>query len=195
MLLSPRFEDALKYAAIVHAGQMRKGTDIPYFAHLLAVTSLVLEYGGDEDAAIGALLHDAGEDAGGDNRIADIGCRFGHSVAEIVIGCTDTTVQPKPPWRERKEKYIAHLATATAATLLVSCCDKLHNARSIVADLRVHGATVWDRFKGGKDGTLWYYKTLAATFDQLNVPKPLVHELDRTVKRMQKLANRGSADS
>lgn len=153
------------------------------------MASLVLEHGGDEDAAIGALLHDAGEDAGGDNRITDIGIRFGHSVARIVTGCTDTTITPKPPWRKRKEDYLEHLQSADPSTLLVSCCDKLHNARSIVTDLRDQGDQLWSRFKGGKDGTLWYYKELAERFSRLVVPKSLVEELNCTVTTMRQLAD------
>ncbi len=139
MNLSPRFESALSYAAVIHAHQQRKGTGIPYLAHLLAVTSIALEHGATEDEAIAALLHDAGEDAGGRGRIEDIRQRFGDAVADIVQGCTDTEVTPKPPWRKRKEDYIAHLADASPSTLLVSAADKLHNARAILSDLRVHG--------------------------------------------------------
>ena len=118
-MLTTRFEHALQYAIIVHAGQVRKGTQIPYISHLLAVTSIVLEHGATEDEAIGALLHDAGEDAGGEARIVDIAVRFGDNVAAIVRGCSDTTASPKPPWRQRKEAYIAHLHEATAAMILV----------------------------------------------------------------------------
>ncbi len=109
MNLSPKFELALSYAVVVHAGQQRKGTGVPYIAHLFAVASIALEYGATEDEAIAALLHDAGEDAGGRGRIEDIRLRFGDAVADIVQGCTDTEVMPKPPWRKRKEDYIAHL--------------------------------------------------------------------------------------
>lgn len=189
MILSPRFEEALQYACIVHAGQTRKGTSLPYVAHLLAVTALVLEYGGDEDSAIGALLHDAVEDAGGKNRLDDIRSRFGEAVAQIVEGCTDTMETPKPPWLERKRQYISHLPSAPAPTLLVSCCDKLHNVRSIVADLRTSGESLWGRFNGGKDGTLWYYEQLVSCFSQLDVPEPLVSELSRNVQQMRDLAS------
>ena len=156
LTLSRRFEDALTYATVIHAGQLRKGTGIPYIAHILGVTAIALEHGADEDEAMAALLHDAGEDAGGLGRIADIRTRFGSKVADIVAGCTDAVTLPKPPWRERKEKYIAHLAAADAGTILVSASDKLHNARAILADLRKEGDAVWSRFKGGKEGTLAY---------------------------------------
>ncbi len=188
MLLSPRFEQALLYTAIVHAGQQRKSSEVPYLAHLLAVTALALEHGANEDEAIGALLHDAAEDAGGHERLADIRLRFGEAVAEIVDSCTDTYETPKPSWRERKEKYIAHLPQSSRSALLVSCCDKLHNSRSIVADLRETGAETWKRFKGGRDGSLWYYRTLADFFAQSELPCGLIDELRRTVEAMEALA-------
>src|SRR5687768_18506851 len=130
MYLSPKFGEALQYAVIVHAGQMRKGTNIPYVSHLLGVASIAMEHGANEDETIGALLHDAGEDAGGRGRIEDIRQRFGNQVADIVDGCTDAYVLPKPPWRKRKEDYIAHITTASASVRLVSAADKLHNARA-----------------------------------------------------------------
>ncbi len=188
MTLTPRFEQALNYACIVHAGHLRKGTPIPYVAHLLSVASLALEHGGDEDTAIAALLHDAVEDAGGKDRAADIRVRFGDRVVEIVLGCTDTDVTPKPPWQQRKEEYIQHLADASPETLLVSCCDKLHNSRSIVSDLRSIGDGLWSRFKGGKNGTLWYYRTLVGAFRQHNAPVGVVDELDRVVSLMEEMA-------
>jgi (p)ppGpp synthase/HD superfamily hydrolase len=188
MPLSPRFEQALTYAAQVHSGQTRKGSDVPFIAHLLAVASLALEYGADEDQAIAALLHDAAEDAGGERRLADIRARFGSKVADIVDGCTDTYETPKPPWRKRKEAYIAHIAHAPPGALLVSCCDKLHNTRAIVADLRQHGPATWTKFKGGRDGSLWYYRTLAEIFSKSDLPSGLVDELRRTVETMQSLA-------
>ncbi len=190
MTLSPRFEQAMVYAAIVHAGQLRKGTSVPYLSHLLAVAGLVLEYGGDEDEAIAALLHDAVEDAGGQQRLADIRQRFGDRVAEIVLGCTDADTIPKPPWRARKEAYIAHLEHASPSTRLVSCCDKLHNSRTIVSDLYLHGDEVWKKFTGQRDGTLWYYAALLAEFQRLGVAKPLVDELARTIQTMQILASK-----
>lgn len=188
MVLSTRFEQAMTYASIVHAGQVRKGTAVPYLSHLLAVAALVLEHGGTEDEAIAALLHDAVEDAGGRPRLEDIQLRFGDRVADIVLGCTDAEVCPKPPWRARKEAYIAHLQDASESARLVSCCDKLHNSRTIVADLRIHGEDVWKKFTGKRDGTLWYYTTLLREYQRLGVSKPLVDELARTVQTMQSLA-------
>jgi len=188
MHLTTRFETALQYACILHNGQVRKGTSVPYVSHLLSVSALALEYGADEDEAIAALLHDAVEDAGGKARLIDLRSRFGDRVAEIVAGCTDADVTPKPPWRGRKEAYIAGLQHASPSALLVSCCDKLHNVRSIVSDLRVFGDQVWEKFTGGKAGTLWYYSTLLAEYRRLGVNERLVDELDRTIAEMQRLA-------
>ena len=188
MKLTTRFEQALVYASQAHAGQLRKGTAVPYISHLLAVTGLALEYGGDEDEAIAALLHDVVEDAGGRSRAADIDQKFGKRVADIVAGCTDTDQQPKPPWRKRKETYIQGLDTAEPAARFVSCCDKLHNARSIVSDLRQQGESVWAKFNGGREGSLWYYHTLAGAYRRLGVCLPLVEELERSVGQMFELA-------
>ena len=188
MILSPSFQEALDYASIVHGGHVRKVTEIPYISHLLAVTSIALEYGADEDEAIAALLHDAVEDAGGQPRLEDIRLRFGDRVAEIVDGCTDTDVTPKPPWKERKEVYIAHLAQASPSVLLVSCSDKLHNARAIVADFRGLGDSLWSRFRGGQEGTLWYYRALVSAFRTHGGDARLVDELDRVVTTMEEIA-------
>jgi len=187
MNLSPKFDQALHYAVLIHAGQIRKGANIPYISHLLGVASIALEYGANEDEAIGALLHDAGEDAGGDGRIEDIRHRFGDAVAEIVRGCTDAVTQPKPPWRKRKENYIAHVSGASASVRLVSASDKLHNARAILRDFRLHGNGVWLRFQGGKDGTLWYYRSLVTAFRQAGKGE-LIEELDRVVAELEQLA-------
>ncbi len=187
MTLSARFEEALILAVRWHAGQVRKETTIPYIAHLLGVASLVLEQGADEDEAIAALLHDAVEDQGGAVALEEIRRRFGDRVAEIVAGCTDAWTTPKPPWRERKEAYIAHLRQASASVRLVSAADKLHNARSILADYRALGDALWSRFNGGKAGTLWYYRALVETLQAAD-PTPLVEELDRVVSEIERLA-------
>ncbi len=185
--LTDRFEQALLYATEIHAAQLRKGTDIPYIAHLLAVTSLVLEDGGDEDQAIAALLHDAPEDQGGLAVLDEIRRRFGDRVAEIVDGCTDTYEHPKPPWRQRKKAYLDHLLLASDEVRRVSLADKLHNARSILYDLRRSGDGTWQRFKGGKQGTLWYYQSLVQVFLKLG-GSPLVEELVRTVEEIERLS-------
>ena len=130
-----------------------------------------MEYGANETEAIGALLHDAVEDCGGPERQREIEEKFGPEVGEIVAGCTDTDQTPKPPWRERKEKYIAHLESASASTRLVSASDKLHNAQAIVHNLREDGDEVWTRFKGGKEGALWYYRSLVTAFRNMG-PAP-----------------------
>jgi GTP pyrophosphokinase len=145
-----------------------------------------LEYGGDEDQAMAALLHDAVEDQGGIRTLEDIHRRFGERVAVIVAGCTDAYTVPKPPWRERKERYIQHLAEASPDVWLVSLADKVHNARSVLADLRREGEGVWDRFKGGKTGTLWYYHSLLIAFRRLS-DSPLSEELARVVADIEQI--------
>lgn len=187
MALSARFQQAMIWAAQLHAEQVRKGTHVPYIAHLLAVTSLVLEHGGNEDEAIAALLHDAVEDQGGESTLREIERRFGANVAHIVLGCTDSMTLPKPPWRARKEAYLAHLAQASASVRLVSAADKLHNARTILADYRLVGEAVWHRFEGGRQGTLWYYRTLVNTLRGTD-SNPLVEELARVVATIEALA-------
>jgi GTP pyrophosphokinase len=187
------FERALTFATRLHAPQTRKETDIPYISHLIGVAGLVLENGGDRNQAIAGLLHDAIEDRGVDYPggagalRSDIETEFGPMVLRIVEGCTDAKTMPKPPYRERKERYIAHLEDAPSEVLLVSCADKLHNARAIVADLRVMGNALFDRFNGGRDGTLWYYESLATVFERRG-PRHLAAELRRTVETMKTLA-------
>jgi (p)ppGpp synthase/HD superfamily hydrolase len=187
MILSSRFEEALLFATKLHAGQVRKGTTIPYVAHLLAVTAIVLENGGNEDEAIAALLHDAIEDQGGDATRQEIRRRFGNTVVAIVDGCTDSDVYPKPPWRARKEAYIAHLRVASPSVRLVSAADKLHNARAVLADYRTMGETLWLRFHGGRQGTLWYYRAVADTL-HTSGRTPLIDELERVVSELEQLA-------
>jgi GTP pyrophosphokinase len=186
MPLSKRFDQALEFAAELHRDQCRKGTTIPYVAHLLAVTALVLEHGGDEDEAIAALLHDAIEDQGGDATRQEIRRRFGDRVVDIVEGCTDTDKVPKPPWRERKEKYLAHLLSASPSVRLVTAADKLHNARSLLEDYRELGESIWDRFNGGKEGTLWYLRSVVGELNAAG-PTPLVRELERVVTELERL--------
>lgn len=187
MFPSPRFEEALVYATRLHAQQFRKGTDVPYVAHLLAVAALVLENGGNEDEVIAALLHDAIEDQGGAATREEIRRRFGDTVTAIVDGCTDTDHNPKPPWQQRKEAYVKHLQTASKSVLLVSSADKLHNARTILDDYRLIGDAVWDRFSGGKQGTLWYYRALVDSLKETGASK-LIGELERVVTELERLA-------
>jgi (p)ppGpp synthase/HD superfamily hydrolase len=173
-------------AARLHAHQRRKGSDIPYLSHLLGTCAIALDYGAGEDEAIAALLHDAIEDVQPTDRARAAVAAFGPEVLRIVEGCTDSDSHPKPPWRERKEAYIAHVVERDAAILLVSAADKLHNSRSIVSDLRRFGPATWDRFNGGRDGSLWYYRTLVGAFRANPAhPRELVDELDRTVTEME----------
>jgi len=185
--LTTRFEQALQYAASLHAGQMRKGTGIPYLAHLMGVSALVLEEGGDEDEAIAALLHDAVEDQGGQATLEEVRKRFGERVARIVEACSDSDTIPRPPWRERKERYITHIRHAPPDVRRVSLADKLYNARAILADYRRVGEKVWERFTGGRDGTLWYYRELAKAFRDVG-PHFMAEELDRVVTQLERLA-------
>jgi (p)ppGpp synthase/HD superfamily hydrolase len=187
MPMTERFTEAMAYAAELHNEQIRKGSRVPYIAHLLSVTALALEHGANEDEAIAALLHDAIEDQGGDATRQEIRRRFGDTITEIINGLTDSDVQPKPPWRERKEAYIAHLGSASPSVLLISACDKLHNATSILRDYRRIGEDLWPRFRGGKDGTLWYYRALVTTYHQY-FQSPLVEELDQVVTELEALA-------
>ncbi len=186
MILSYSFTEALVYANELHATQTRKGSKVPYISHLLGVASIALEYGADEDEAIAALLHDAIEDQGGPPIREEIRMKFGERVTEIVDGCTDTDTTPKPPWKERKKAYIAHITNASPSVRLVSAADKLHNIRSILKDYRIQGDLLWDLFKGGKQGTLWYYRSLVTAFCQAD-PTPIVIELDRRVTELESL--------
>ncbi|MGL5079852.1 MAG: HD domain-containing protein [Microcoleaceae cyanobacterium] len=186
MRLSARFTEALNYAVQLHGNQERKGSGVPYVAHLLGVASLALEYGATEDEAIAALLHDAIEDQGGLATRDEIFRRFGAEVTQIVEGCTDTDTVPKPPWRERKEAYIAHIATASEAVRLVSAADKLYNAIAILRDYRQVGEALWARFTAEKTGTLWYYRSLVGAFQQAG-SNPIVEELDRVVSELEQL--------
>jgi len=185
--LGPRLLRAFRFAAEKHKGQTRKASTIPYITHLMGVASLVLEAGGDEDLAIGALLHDVEEDCGGAPMLREVRRRFGKRVAKVVDGCTDADTYPKPPWRERKEKYIRHLKSADADTKLVSAADKLNNVRSILSDYRVLGESVWSRFNGGRDGTLWYYRTLLDVFLQ-HERNRITCDLELAVNELESLA-------
>ena len=156
---------------------------------LLAVSSLVIEHGGDEDEAIAALLHDAIEDQGGPVARDKILRRFGERVTGIVEGCTDSQVDPKPDWRPRKEAFIAGIGEKSPSVLLVCAADKLHNARSILSDYRNCGEKVWNRFTGGREGTLWYYRALVEALIIQSGRTPLVNELERVVSEIGRLAD------
>jgi (p)ppGpp synthase/HD superfamily hydrolase len=183
--LTDRFEKALLFAARRHAKQKRKGTEVPYVSHLLAVCALVIEQGGTEDEAIAALLHDAIEDRAA--TLDEIRDRFGDKVAGIVIGCSDTDEYPKPPWKARKTAYIEHVKSAGPSERLVSAADKLHNAQSILRDYRLEGERVWDRFNADKQQTLWYYRELVKAL-RLHGSNPLVDQLDSVLKEIRRVS-------
>jgi (p)ppGpp synthase/HD superfamily hydrolase len=184
MGLTAKFGEALAYAHDAHQGQTRKGTPIPYVSHLLTVAAIVLEHTQDEDVAIAALLHDAAEDAGGVTRLGDIRGRFGLRVADIVEACSDTLVEhraDKEPWRMRKERYIAQLSAASGDAIVVAAADKLHNARSMLADLQADGPATLERFTEGADH-VWYYRTVTrALLARLGPHDRLAGELRATV--------------
>jgi (p)ppGpp synthase/HD superfamily hydrolase len=190
--LSLRFNEAFLFAAEKHGLQTRKKTGVPYISHLMSVAALVLEAGGGEEEAIAALLHDVVEDCGGHTALEEIRQRFGEQVASIVDGCTDSYTIPKPPWKARKLEYLSHLCRARDDIRLVSAADKLHNVRAILADYRKDGESVWERFSGHRDGTLWYYR---AVLNVLNEGKSnrLIDELHRVVTELETLAMKDSA--
>ena len=186
-----RFAAAMAYAYQVHHGQRRKGTGIPYIAHILGVAALALEYGADEEEAIAALLHDAAEDGGGEATLAEIRARFGDIVGDIVLGCSDSLVEDpedKLPWRERKENYLAHLEHASRSVCMVSAADKLHNVRSIIRDYNEHVDAIWDRFQGRREGTLWYYETVADMLIRRHRTQ-LTRDLQDDVDKLLKITN------
>lgn len=192
-MLTERIGRALALAVEAHAGQKRKGTEIPYLAHPMGVASIALDHGADEDQAIAALLHDAVED-GGEHFAEIIREQFGDRVADIVEGCTDGVPDAsgvKEAWLPRKEMYIAHLRESSDDVLLVSGSDKLHNARAIVEDLLNVGRSVFDRFTATPDQTIWYYETLSEIFTERATP--IANPLSETVRRMKQLANEATA--
>jgi (p)ppGpp synthase/HD superfamily hydrolase len=183
--LVQRFEDALAFTARLHSTQTRKGTDIPYIAHLLAVSSLVITHGGDEDEAIAGLLHDAVEDQGGKPTLELIRAQFGERVATIIDGCTDTDVQPKPPWQERKVRYLHYLTVASPSVKLVAAADKLDNVRSILVDHRTLGPSIWTRFNAAKADQQWFYRSCVTALE--GGPQSLVRELGLAVQELERL--------
>lgn len=186
-MVGSRFVRAVDLAREWHGDQPRKGTGIPYISHLLALASLVLEAGGDESLAIAALLHDSIEDAGVSQ--ARIEREFGSRVARIVKACSDGTPDTKRTaknWKKRKRAYVRKLETAPRDVLVVSCADKLHNARAIRADLRQLGLGVWSRFSRPAEDQFWYFRALVEAFSRL-LPGPLPGELRRTVRDIARL--------
>ena len=193
MLLSDRFKNALTMTFKLHRRQFRKGTRIPYVAHLLAVTSIILENGGSENEAIAGLLHDAIEDQARDGKTREeIRSKFGEAVLKTVEECTDGAAHPRDGtlgnWKLRKEEYLAHIPDATGSACLVSGADKIHNLQSILRDLVANGEELWGRFTGGKDGTVWYYCELAKAFRKSGkLPGLMMEELDSLVGELNSM--------
>ncbi len=177
-----------------HAGQMRKGSDIPYVSHLSQVSGLVLEHGGDVGQAIAGLLHDALEDAASADerreRETVIRQEFGEAVLEIVLDCTDTrageSIDSKAPWKQRKSRYLAHLADAGDRSLLVAACDKRHNLHALVWDVRVQGSGYMDRFRSNPADQIWYFTGVAKAFSG-RIPRRLEAELRALLEEFRAL--------
>ena len=193
-MLTQRYTQAFQLAAQLHQTQQRKGTQVPYLSHLMAVSSLVLEYGGTEDEAIAGLLHDAVEDQGGQATLELIRTQFGSAVADIVWAVSDTDEVPKPAWKIRKETYIAHARTATPSARLVSACDKLHNLRSILRDYLEQGERQWARFvpeaptlEEKREMAVWYYSQLTQVYLEVG-PAQVGRELKRTLEQLLEVA-------
>jgi (p)ppGpp synthase/HD superfamily hydrolase len=190
--LTPKFVEAMAYAAKKHATQTRKGSDTPYLGHLLSVAGFVIEADGTETEAIAALLHDAAEDQGGEATSAEIREKFGDEVAGIVAECSDTFETPKPPWRERKQNYVNHLPDASDSALLVSLADKLHNARAILRDYREVGDRLWQRFSVQDPQLhLWYYRSLLDVYAQ-RVDNWMVDELREVIDKLEQGINQSA---
>ena len=193
--LTSRFTSAIEYARILHI-ERRKGTDVPYMAHLLGVASLVMGEAGHagfpvtEDMVIAALLHDAAEDHGGVLRLQDIEHNFGSNVSRMVEGLSDSlTADPhhKEPWPERKKGYIQRLSKEPADVRLISAADKLYNARAILEDYRECGPRVWDRFKRGREDQIWYFNELLKVYE-LHGGSRIVEELRRVVADLSQIS-------
>lgn len=185
--IGDRFIKAFSFANNLHKDQFRKGANIPYISHPMAVASLVIENGGTEEEAIAALLHDAVEDCGGPPILEKIRQQFGESVAHIVDGCSEPVTEPEPPWKERKLAYIAHVKQANPSVRLVSCADKLHNVRSVLFDYRQQGEKLWDRFNAGKKESIWFYRTLAKELRANGERRPILDELDQAVSDLERI--------
>jgi (p)ppGpp synthase/HD superfamily hydrolase len=194
--LSSRFTKAFELAFDIHREQTKKGTTVPYISHLLEVAGLVLSYGGTEDEAIAALLHDSVEDHPDDPSTKSIGERFGARVLSIVESCSDSNVIPKPPWRGRKESYIEHLRHADESVLMVAAADKLANARAVIKDYRAVGDQVWERFNAGKPDQLWYYRTVTDVLIKAagdGRVRALAEELKLAVQELERLCGAASS--
>jgi len=181
--------EAFEFARQLHGDQLRKGTETPYLSHLMSVSSLVLESGGSEEEAIAALLHDTVEDCGGLPVLEKIHQQFGESIANIVKDCSEPVSMPKPPWKDRKNAYIAQVAGADDSVKRVACADKLHNLRSILTDYQQAGDRVWDRFHADKKGTLWFYQSMVETLRPFGHGVAIFQELEKRVGDLQRIVN------
>ncbi|MCL4694857.1 MAG: HD domain-containing protein [Candidatus Hydrogenedentes bacterium] len=184
MAYSTRIDDAFAFAHRVHRDQRRKGSGAPFITHVMSVAALVGEHGGDEEQLIAALLHDAVEDGEGRETLGEIRAAFGGRVADLVEGCTDAFVRPKPPWLERKENFIEAIKGAPPDLRLIVAADKIHNVRTIARDLQEEGACVWDRFQGKRDGSLWYYTRILEVLSN-GWQHPILDELRRVVEQLR----------
>lgn len=184
--MSRRLDEAFALARERHQGQVRKGSAVPYISHPMIVAGMVMQFGGDEEVAMAALLHDVPEDAGGEEALEEIRQRFGDRVARLVLQNSDTLSTPKPPWLQRKQAYLDALWHKERDALLISLCDKTHNAMTVAADLEEFGPSVWDRFRGAREGSIWYYEELHARFSALEMPKALLAEMARAIEVMRR---------
>ncbi len=183
MPFTDRLDAAFVFAHRLHRDQTRKGSDRPYITHLLTVAGIVAEYGGDEDQIIAALLHDTVEDQGGRPILDEIRNEFGENVAAYVEACTDAFVHPKPPWRERKESFLRSLVNVPEAAYLIITADKVHNIRSMIADLETIGPRLWDRFNVDRDQILWYHREICLELTK-RWKHPLLDELSAAVETL-----------
>ncbi len=188
---SARVCEALTLAALLHAEDPRKDTSIPYVSHLVAVAALVMEDGGDENDVIAALLHDAVEDQGGTATAEVIRKQFGDQVADVVIECSDAAPeegQEKPPWHERKRRHLAGIVNMSEPALRVTAADKLHNVQSTLFDVRRNGASVWDRFKTGREGFVWYHREILAVLLQRTPGSRSVQRLSQVLEELGEIS-------
>ena len=184
-MYSKQLTKAFSLAAELHKGQVRKGSGEPYLSHVMGVAALVIRYKGTENEVAGALLHDTAEDCGGEKILSLIRRELGPEIESIVRGCSDSFTSPKPPWKERKIAFINSLPSASSSIILVSNCDKIYNLGTILDDYREHGEALWKRFKGEKDGTLWYYRTLASFYSSKGPAGPS-EKLNRILQALEK---------
>jgi len=188
MRYSARLVEAFSFAHDLHKDQERKASGAPYITHLMGVAAIVGRHGGTEDQVIAALLHDAVEDQGGAATLERIRERFGETVAAYVDGCSDTDTKPKPPWEERKREFLEGTVDAPPDLKLIVAADKLHNARTLANTLRVQGNAAWDLFRGGRDGTLWYFAEIVRAL-ATGWSHPVLHELAEAVDALHRAAS------